>query len=279
MSTISFVTQCAGLGALFGALVALPAPAAPGRLERLRSSAWALVLPGMLVAGTFGVLALPAAPTALATFASLATPALAAVAVVAIVRGRSPWLLIVPPALLLAATRGGWAGELAGGVVTALGCLTLGNGLVRLTPARALVAGMIGMCGVDVLLLSTNVGEHAGAVLADATPARDLPDLQRAHVGSISTDYPDLFLAAVIGSLLAGRRVQRRVAVAAAALSAAWASGLAFVDHPLPATVPLALALVVIAGWPVRERVAYARGKRRRSRPRGDDDPVVFGHA
>jgi hypothetical protein len=43
--------------------------------------------------------------------------------------------MLVPAGLLLAGTMSGWPGELTASLVTALGCLTLGAGLVRLRPA------------------------------------------------------------------------------------------------------------------------------------------------
>jgi hypothetical protein len=134
-AALSHLIAYAGLGVVDGALVALPRSAAPVRPERLRSPAWALLLPLMLVVGTFGVLGLPAMANGLALLAGVATPALAGIAVVAVVHGGRRRLLLVPAALVLAATLSGWPGQLAASLVTALGCLTLGTGLVRLTPA------------------------------------------------------------------------------------------------------------------------------------------------
>jgi hypothetical protein len=61
---VSNVMADVGLATIEGALVALPCPAALERLRRLRSPARALLAPGSLIVGTFGVLALPLLATA-----------------------------------------------------------------------------------------------------------------------------------------------------------------------------------------------------------------------
>jgi len=263
---VSFVVACSGLGVTNGALVALPAPAALGRLERVRSPAWTLVFPGALIVGTFGVLALPATATGLAVLASLATPLLAAIAMVAVVHGRHRRLLLVPLALGLAATLTGQPGALAASLLTAAGCLTLGTALVRLTPARWLTFGVLGMCAVDVLLLAAGIGQPAAALLSDAGSA--LPTLHQARLGPITQDYPDLVLAAVVGGILAGRTDQRRAAVLVATLSGAY-TGLLTITDVLPATVPLTLALLMIL---------YASGGRRKVALQGDDGRALGRH-
>lgn len=239
----SFVLACAGLAVINGALVALPAPVALRRLERLRSPAWALVFPGILIAGTLGVLALPNMATGLVLLAGLATPPLAGIAMVAVVHGRHRALLVVPFVLVLAATLTGWPGQLAASLVTALGCLTLGASLVQLTPAPWLTLGVLGMCAVDVLLLVAGIGQPADALLSKAGGA--LPAFHYARLGPICEDYPDLVLAAVVGGILARRAVQRRAAVLVATLAGAYAALLTIAD-PLPATVPLTLALLLL---------------------------------
>jgi hypothetical protein len=243
--SLSSVIAVAGIALMKGALVALPRPAALGRLERLRSPAWAFVLPGMLLVGTFGVLALPPMATGLAMLAAVSTPALACIAMVAVVHGRRRRLLLVPLALVPATALAGWTGELAASLVTALGCLTLGAGLVRLTPARWLALGVLGMCAVDVILLAVGIGQPAAALLGHAMSSSDLPTLHHARLGPITTDYPDLMLAAVVGAILAGRAVQWRAAALVATLAAAYA-GLLMVVDMVPATVPLAAALFVL---------------------------------
>jgi hypothetical protein len=59
-------------------------------------------------------------------------------------------------------------------------------------------------------------------------------------------DYPDLVLAAVVGAMIADRAIQQSAALLVAASAAAYGALFAFADM-LPATVPLALVLVLVA--------------------------------
>jgi hypothetical protein len=239
------VAYCA-LAALQGVLVALPRPAGSPVWSRLRSPGWALLLPGALMVGTFGVLAVPHGATGLAALAEVATPVLVGSAVLGVVRGpRQAWLAAVP--LLGASTvvLHSWPAALAASLLTALGCLTLGAALVRLTPLPWLVAGIAAMCIVDVVLLATGVGQPAAAQLETALRHSGLPEFHRAQIGSMNRDYPDLVLAAVLGTALAGNARQLSAAVLVAILASA--NGLFFlVADMLPATVPLGLAAVAV---------------------------------
>ena len=59
MPSLGDLVAYCSLTALQGVLVALPRPVGPAALDRLRSSGWTVVLPGALLVGTFGVLAVP----------------------------------------------------------------------------------------------------------------------------------------------------------------------------------------------------------------------------
>lgn len=232
------------------ALVALPSPTALSGLSRLRSPAWALALPGALLVGTFGVLGIPRLADHLLLLAMVVTPVLAAVAVVAVVHGHRRALLLVPVALaILTAVGGGLAGQLGASLLTALGCLTLGAALARLTTPRWLLAGVVAMAAVDVALLLHGVGGEAADRLATAGAAVSGPTFDQAQVGAVSADYPDLFLAAMVGGVLAGTARQRRAAVLVTTLAAAY--GLLFlVVDIMPATVPLLLAFLLAGARP-----------------------------
>lgn len=234
--------------------MALPGPRALERLAQLRSPGWALVAPGSLLVGTFGVLALPSLATGLAILAAIATPLLAVIAAVAVVHGSHRTLLLVPLALAAVAIAcTGLAAELAASLLTALGCLTLGAALVRLTPVRWLQLGIVSMGVIDVLLLAMGIGQPAAASLRDALGGIH-PTLHRAELGPISTDYPDLVLAAILGGIVAGRGIQRRAAVLVAILAGTYASLLTFAEI-LPATVPLVVALLLVEWGPLLGRV------------------------
>jgi hypothetical protein len=260
------IAYCA-LAALQGLLVFLPRPAAPG-WGRLRSPAWALTLPVALIIGTFGVLEVPGGATALAVLAAVTTPLLAGLAVMSVVRGsRRAWLAAWP--LLGAAALGmqAWPAELATSGLAGLGCLTVGAALVRLTPLPWLAAGILAMCIVDVILLATGVGQPAAGLLEDALSHSALPEFHRAQIGSMNRDYPDLVLAAVLGTVLAGGARQQTAAVLVAVLASA--NGLLFlVADMLPGTVPLGVAAVVVVLLERRTAVRYRRRSRRR-RPVG----------
>ena len=247
--TTATAAGLAGLATIEGALVALPSPVALERLARLRSPVWALVGPVSLVIGTFGVLALPSLATGLAILALVATPLLAAIAVASVVHGSRRSLLLLPVALgVVALACTGFASELAATLLTALGCLTLGAALVRLTPTRPLQLGLLAMALVDVLLLALGVGQPAADVFSHALSGRH-PALHYAELGPATVDYPDLVLAAILGGIVSGRATQPRVAVLVAGLAAAY-SGLLVVADVLPATVPVVLVMGVVEFWP-----------------------------
>jgi len=243
---LSTLIETTALASIQAALVALPGPTALHPLRRLRSPVWALLGPGSLVFGTFGVLAHPRLANALVAIAAIATPVLAVVAVLAIVRVRHRNLLLVPLGLAgVAIAASGWPGELAASLLTALGCLTLGTALVRLTPTRWLRIGLLSMAAVDVVLIGVGIGQHADALLQQALSSTVAPGFDRAELGHTTTEYPDLVLAGVLGGIVAGRTIQTATAAFVAVAAAAYGALLAFTDT-IPATVPLVLVLLVV---------------------------------
>jgi hypothetical protein len=257
------------LAALQGALVVLPRPVASAASARLRSPGWTVALPGALMVGTFGVLAVPHGATVLAVLAALTTPLLVGVAVIGIVRGRRwVWLAALPVLSVGAVTHHSWPSQLATSVLTALGCLTVGAALVRLTPLPWLAGGIAAMCIVDVALLGTGVGPPAAHQLENALSHSALPEFHRAQLGSISKDYPDLVLAATLGSALAGNARQLTGAVLVAVLTSA--NGVFFlVTDIVPGTVPVAVAAAVVV---LLER----RGRRTRRPARAGLQPPAL---
>jgi hypothetical protein len=244
LSPGEFAAYC-GLAALQGLLVVLPRRAGSARWDRWRSRGWALVLPGALILGTFGVLAVPNGATVLAVLAAVATPVLVVLAVIGVVRGpRSVWLSALP-VLGAGVALHSWPAQLASTALTALGCLTLGATLVRLTPLPWLAAGTAAMCIVDVVLLATGVGQPAAGQLEHALSHSPLPEFHRAQLGSMNKDYPDLVLAAVLGAALARNARQLTAAVLVTLLVSA--NGVFFlVADMLPGTVPLGIAAAAV---------------------------------
>ena len=94
MMTASGYTAVIALATLEGALVALPRADALEPLRTLRSPAWAALLPGSILAGTFLPLVMPSMAFGLVVMAGVITPLLATVAVLEVVR-RPPTALLV----------------------------------------------------------------------------------------------------------------------------------------------------------------------------------------
>jgi hypothetical protein len=258
---LASVIAVAALAILEGALVALPRADALQPLRRLRSPAWAAFLPGMIVVGTFGVLELHSIAFGLVVLAAVATPMLAIVAVLTVVRvyptfrgQRAVLVLLVVVLAGLGVLDDGWVAQLSASVLTALGCLAFGIAIVRLIPRGWVPVGVLAMCAVDVALLALGIGQSATAVMASATAHFHGPSFDNATVGPISTDYPDLVLAAVLGGMVAGdTAVQRQAAVLVTTLVALYGLLLAFVSI-LPATVPIALTYMLLRSGRFRQR-------------------------
>jgi hypothetical protein len=243
---------------LEGALVLLPRAKPFPALARLRAPAWAALLPLSIIVGTFGLLIAPSLAPQTVLAAAVTTPLLAAIAVLLVVRAR---LLVLPLAALagvLAVTATGPGGHIGTGVVTALACLTVGAALQRLIPGRWLLLGVVAMSVVDITLLLAGPGYHETAVLAAAQTNFHGPRFTGARIGGTTIGYPDLFLAALLGASLAGQRAQVRAAGLLVVLAVAYDSMLS-PGLLLPATVPIALTLVVVG------LVRRGRGRRRRS--------------
>ncbi|MGA2455203.1 MAG: hypothetical protein ABSG93_16960 [Solirubrobacteraceae bacterium] len=240
-----------------GVLVALPGVIAGGLPARLRSRRWAIIPPLSVIAFVFGARAAEHASAQGLTYLALgAVPVLAALALGWLLwdahttHGRRALraLAVLPLFALAWADRGGLAGEAAALALSALSCAALGVLLATVTPPRWLAAGIVAMAIADTALVVSDLLQRPNNALNAARPVAGLPQLQSAVLGSAVMGYGDLFIAGVLGGLLAvtvGRTLQLRVA----ALTAILALGfdlLFFLVDELPATVPVALALVLM---------------------------------
>ncbi len=261
MISLSLHSALSGIPAsvLEGALVMLPRSAPFARLGRLRAPAWAALLPVSIIVGTFGLLVAPGLASLTVFAAAITAPLLAFVAVVAVVRARLVMLPLAAVAGALAVWATGLGGHVGTGVITALACLTVGAALQRLIPGRWLLVGVVAMCVVDITLLVSGFGYHQTAVLAAAQNNFHGPRFTGARIGGTTIGYPDLFLAALLGSSLAGQRAQVRAAGLLMTLAVLYDSLLS-PGLLLPATVPIALTLAVVA-W-----VGHRRRRARRAR-------------
>lgn len=251
---IPFSISIAVLSLVQGAVVAVPRALELERLARLRGRRWALIPPVSVLA--FVLIAREAeraSADGLTYLALVAVPALAALAL-----GWLQWyadpprpklaLLVLPLFALAWADRGGVAGEAAALGLSALSCAALGALLAAVTPARWLAGGIMAMAVADAALVVSDLLQRPNNALNVARPAAGLPRLQSAVFGSAVMGYGDLFVAGVLGGLLVsamGRQWQLRGAALAALLALGFDLLFFFVDE-LPATVPVALTLLVL---------------------------------
>jgi hypothetical protein len=255
------------LSLLQAAVVAAPVhlPAA-GALARMRGGTWALIPAGSVVAFVVGVgSAGNAGAQALTYLALVAVPVLAAVALVFAGRRARPGGVVLAMALFGAAWAdpGGLFGEAAAVALTALSCVLLGLLLAYVTPPRALAAGILAMAIADSALVISDLLQHPNDLLNGAHPAASLPRLQAAAFGSAVMGYGDLFVAGAFGGLLAlhASARERRLGALGVAVAALSFDLLFFFVDELPATVPVAVAL--LAGIATRRLTAGRIGAQR----------------
>jgi hypothetical protein len=244
------------------ALVALPRSGVPAWADRFKGRGWAIV-PPLSIAVVVGAIALiPGVATALSWLALLAIPPGAALALGWAMRGARPWLaLLAVPLLVL-----GWAdqytlaGDAALAALSALSCITLGRLLAGVVPLLWLEAGIVAMAVVDSILVFGNQLQGPNEVLNTAVPAVGLPQLQYLALPHASLGYGDVFVAGLFGGVLAARGM-RQLPAAALVLGLALLWDLMFyVVDTIPATVPVAAALLIVRRVPAaRPRPQPAR--------------------
>jgi len=263
-----FAVSIALLGLVQAVLVALPVPRPlPPWLAALRSPWWALAPALSIVVVVGGIELYSDSATALTYLALVAVPPLAALALAQLIHGStlltsslsansadkgevSGWGLSVLVAAALFALAwvapGSLLGEAAATALSGLACIALGWLLVSVVPAYWLRLGVYAMAAIDAWFVAANLLQGPNSVLTAAAPAADLPRLQAVHLGSAQMGFGDLFVAALVGCLLASRRRdQLQAAVLVAALVLAF-DLLFFAVDTLPATVPVAVALAVV---------------------------------
>jgi hypothetical protein len=227
--------------------VALPCTAP--RLVRVKSVAWALV-PLLSIVVTVAVVRATAGAASMLTYLSLAAvPPLAALALARAVRwGRRGLALLVIPLFALSwLCRTTLAGQAAAVVLSILAAVALAVALTQVAPLRWLKIGILLTAVGDVLMIGVHYLQPAQELLNFATPSFDLPAFQRVLFSGVVMGFGDFFLAALLGAVLAveGRRYQDRAALITFALALVF--DLLFIAIPvLPATVPVAVALLVV---------------------------------
>jgi hypothetical protein len=228
----------AGAVTLPGRPLTLPSP--------LRGRAWALVLPGVLVAFVIGLTLDSSLATRLAELAAV-TPALALLAPFVAERRWRPLVACVAIAAVVLGLwlRHGVPGEAARVIAIACACSVLATLLAGVAPASALRIGLVSLVALDVILVASGgVSTTSDALHQVASPA-GLPSFQDATLGPAIMGYGDLFGAAVLGAILTSERRSRSRAATAVLVAALCFGLLLTVFTTLPATVPLLAGLAV----------------------------------
>lgn len=242
-----------------GVVLAPRRPPVIPQLRRFSGPGWALIPIASIIGVIFAIRYMSGTATGLTYLALVAVPLLAAAALGWAIRGSRPWfaLAVVPLFVLAWASRTTLVGQGAATLLSALSCVTLGVLLAAVTPPGWLKLGIIAMAAADTWLVLSDLLQAPNATLVGAAPGAGLPQLQSELFGSVSMGYGDLFVAGVLGAVLA-REGRRQWPVALLTLVLAGLFDLLFlVLSELPATVPVAAALIVSEVWQ-RRRSARA---------------------
>jgi hypothetical protein len=252
---LGLIPSDAGLLCLQAGVVAAPRaldPRVSEKLARFRGRGWALIPVGSIVGVIFAIQAVSGIADFLTWLALIAVPLLSVAALGWLIHGSRWWFALLVPVLFVLAWRTPYSlwGEGAGALLCGLSCVTLGVLLGAVTPLGWLKLGIVAMAVADVWLISTNTLQAPNTTLSAAVPSSGLPQLQSEQWGDVTLGYGDLFVAGLLGAIWNQRpRGQAVTAVVTLALAGAfdWVFDLARND--LPATVPVALALIVMELW------------------------------
>ena len=94
------------------------------------------------------------------------------------------------------------------------------------------------MAIIDAVFIFGDFFGDQNAQFNAAAPAGDLPRLQVADIGDVSTDYGDFFVAGLVGGILAAERRNQALAALATFVAAQLFNQLFLVVDSLPGTVP-----------------------------------------
>jgi hypothetical protein len=251
--SLPFVPSDAGLLIMQAGVVLAPRAIRPDAalqrwLGRFHSPAWALIPVGSIVGVIFAIRFASETADWLSYLALVAVPILAAMALGWTSRGSRPYLAVLAVGLFVLAWRtpASLAGEAAAAILSALSCVTLGVILGAVTPTRWLKLGIIAMSAADVWLVASDLLQQPNSVLVGAAPRVGLPQLQSETFGTVNMGYGDMFVAALLGAAFARDTRLQRLAALLTLVFAALFDLLFLVINELPATVPVALALVVL---------------------------------
>jgi hypothetical protein len=236
--------------------VALPAAGIPAFLLRLGGRGWALVAPLSVVISVLAIAAATASADVLTWIALLLVPVGCALALGWAAHGARPWLaLAVVPLLAVAvAAPDDPLGRVARLLLIVGSVVTVGRLLAGGAPLLYLKAGVVAMAAIDAVFIFGDLWDAQNAAFNAAAPAGDLPRLQVAEIGDVSTDYGDYFVAGLVGGILAAERRSQALAALATLVAANAFNQLFLVVDSLPGTVPPTLVLLAFEATRARRR-------------------------
>ena len=214
-------------------------------LSRFGGRGWALVAPLSVVATVVAITVAADSAEVLTWIALLLVPPGCALALGWAAHGARPWMAILVVPILAAAlvAPDDPAGRLGRLALIVGSCVTVGRLLAGATPLVLLKAGVFAMATIDAVFIFGDFFGEQNAQFNAAAPA-DLPRLQVADIGEVSTDYGDFFVAGLVGGILAAERRPQALAALATFVVAQVFNQLFLVVDSLPGTVPPALVLL-----------------------------------
>jgi hypothetical protein len=248
-------------------LVAVTGAGMPRFLDRFKGPGWALILPLSIAIVVAAIAAVPETADAITWVALTLVPIGAALALGWAARGAKAALaVLVVPAFAYAWWKTGTlAGDATAAALTVLSAITVGRLLAGLVPGLYLRLGIITMAAIDAYLVFSEKLQGPNATLNAAVPIEHAPQLQYLELHHASMGYGDIFVAGVLGGVLATERErQLPAAILVLILSAGW--DLLFLHfNTLPATVPIAVATAVL--WLIRKRPGVSTARSSSSPP------------
>ena len=208
---------------------------------------WSLVAPLAVVGTVVAITATAASADVFTWIAVLLVPPGCALALGWAAHGARPWMARPRPA----PARGG-AGRArrsarpVGRLAMIVGsCVTVGRLLAGAAPLALLKVGVVAMAVIDAVFIFGDFFGDQNAQFNAAAPAGELPRLQVADIGDVSTDYGDYFVAGLVGGILAAERSPQAIAAVATFVLAQAFNQLFLVVDSLPGTVPPAIVMLV----------------------------------
>ncbi len=270
--TLGFIPSDAAILIVQAGCVAAPRrPPRPDWMQRVSGPAWAIIPVASIIGVIFAIQYASGTASGLTWLALIAVPILAALAFGWAAHGGRWWLapLVLPMFALAWFDRHTLLGQGSATLLCALSCVSLGWLLAAVTPPGWLKLGILAMAVADSWMVLSDLLQTPNNTLVAAVPAPHsglhLPQLQSETFGQINMGYGDLFVAAVFGAVLARERRNQWAAALLTLTLAGLFDLLFFVLSELPATVPVAVAMIALEAW---HRHTGAATPPRRWRPR-----------